>query len=300
MMVRFAVMLGIGWGAVGLLCSCSESQEPPIGRERTLGGVKEGAPLPKSVADPGILQDPANYQPAKVPGAPVAPVTAERGATEDAGSGPEDEVRAVVTRVAEAFSKGDIDVVLRAFDAEQLGPLAERSELLAATLEKMALLERLLGEKLKVEEGEAQAVIQGLTAGMLPALQIDVLDAEHVSVTPNLTAVLFGHVKATPALQMVRADGEWKIQLDAPLTEEDVTQIVAYHEQLQTSLDQVVDWAEKAETIDFAELQTMLTRVMTGQPLDESRGPDAEAKTGEQTEEPRPSPRGRGRGRRTP
>jgi hypothetical protein len=98
------------------------------------------------------------------------------------------------------------------------------------------------------------------------APKCDILDAEHASVTPNPAGILLGPAKATPSLQLVRKEGEWKFQLEAPLTDADAEAIKAYHAGLRAALDEIVEWLEKTPAVDEAQLKKALASVVQGKP----------------------------------
>lgn len=298
-------LFGIGLSTVGLLCSCGESQDVPSRQDRTLGGIKEGAPLVRGVADPGILTEATTYQPAKVAetgdSLPVprsgGKAAAKRGeSTADADT----QVKTAVRDLVNALQDGEVELVLRSFNPEQVKPLADKVDVLLTTFEKMDLLRRTLEKKLADDSAQADQVLGPLRGGGAD-LKWDMLDADHASVTPNLTALLFGP-KATPTLQLARQAGEWQFQLEAPLSAEDVGVIVAFHEQLQKALDSVVESVAAAETVDVAQLTEMLAQALQGAPGGEPAAAEAKAKPGEapagEKPEEKPKPRGKGGGGR--
>jgi hypothetical protein len=140
-----------------------------------------------------------------------------------------------------------------------------------------------------------------LAAGGAAEPKLEILDARHASLTPNLAVILFGPAKAGLTLALALQDDGWKFQLDAPLTAADVDAIVAYHEHLQSALDQLVEWVEATPTLDEAQLQAALTKALLGQPLElqpkEEVRPEEGAEGGEKEE---PPPRRGGRGVRPP
>lgn len=300
---RWVFGVWVGW----LLCGCGESQYLPTRQDRTLGGVKEGAPLGRAVADPGILAEPGTYQPTKVAGSSEAvpftrrtgPAAAQRG---ESGGGTDVQVKAAVRDLVNALQDGEVELALRSFDPEQVQRLMDKVDTLLNTFEKIDLLRRFLEKKLQVDESQAEQLLAALHGGEAE-LKWDILDAEHASISPNFSALLFGP-KATPTLQLARQAGDWRFQLAAPLSAEDVDVIVAFHTQLQRDLDAVIDWVATAETVDTAQLSTLLTKALQGQPIEPGSEkataaqpqakPGEEKDAGEKKEEPPPRPKGKG------
>jgi hypothetical protein len=171
-------------------------------------------------------------------------------------------------------------------------PLTEKSELLFHTFEKLDAVGRSLKAKLPADAGERLQNV--LAAGGAGESKLEVLDARHATVTPNLAIILFGPAKAGPTLALALQDDGWKFQLDAPLTAADADAIVAYHEHLQSALDQLVEWIEATPKLDEAQVQAALTKALLGQPLElqpkEEAHPEGAAE-GEGKEQP---PTGRG------
>ena len=310
-MVRNVLLLGTAL-LVGLLCACGESQDQPAQQDRTLGGVKEGAPLGAGATDPGILQDLSTYQPPKLPGGGAAASSSKdtRGGATPAEA-PDKQVRAAVVAFVNALKDGEVQLALRAFETEQVKLLSEKSDELFATFERIDGLAKIVGSKL--DPTKAEKLAARLRGGGDAAPKIELVDGEHASVKPNVAAVLFGPTKATPSIPVVLRNGEWRFELDAPLTAADVEAIVKYHQQLQAALDSMSEWAAAAATVDEAQLVAAVGKALTGQPLelpaagtpdepkpDEAAPPEAPpaepgAEGGEQA--PQPTPRGRGRGR---
>jgi len=250
------------------LGGCGSSQEPTR-QDQTMGGVKEGAPLGRSVADPGILAEGAGYQPAKLPaGAEAAPVAGRRAEATpkraDSGADADTQVKAAVRNLVNNLKDGEIEVVLRSFDAEQVAPLLDKVDPLLNTYEKVGLLQRHLAKKM--EPAKAEELTAPLRGGEAN-LKWEILDPNHASISPNLTQPLFGP-KATPSLELVREGGEWRFQLAAPLTAADVEEILAFHQQLQKALDAIVEWVATSATVDEAQLQTLIGNALRGEPVE--------------------------------
>ena len=269
-MARLGLLLGFGVCATGLLCSCGESQDTALPSGQTLGGVKEGAPLGRPAFDPGILQDATTYQPAKTPSGSAlvssATPTEKRAAAAEGGGDAEQQVKTMVRDLVNALKDGEVDLALRMFNGDEVGALSAKVDALLNTFEKVDLLGRLLRDKLKLDEA-AVARLLGPLRGTDTGLKWDLLDAEHATLTPDPAAILFGPAKAPPALSLTRQGAEWKFQLGAPLSEADVDAIVAYQQQLQKSLDQIIDWLDSTGTTDEAQIAANLEKALKGEPL---------------------------------
>jgi hypothetical protein len=291
-MVGKRLVLGAGLWAVWLLAGCGESANVPTRQDRILGGVKEGAPLGRGVADPGILADPTTYQPARVtgvgqgsgPGRRLAQAAAK---ADEPAPEADAEVKTTVRDLVNALTDDDPQLALRFFDPEQVRPLLDKENVgtLLNTYEKVDLLRQHLERKLAPDEARVEQLLAPFQ-GAAGELKWDVLDANHVSISPNLTAPLFGP-KAAPTLQLARQDDDWRFQLDAPLTDDDVSAIVAFHEQLQESLDRIVEWVATTETVDTDQLAALLATALQGEVVEPGAA------------QPAAGPKGKGGGEKT-
>jgi hypothetical protein len=294
-MARLGLLLSFGVCLTGLLCSCGESQDTALPSAKTLGGVKEGAPLVRPAYDPGIMQDPTTYQPAKMPtNATIARVSApreEQPAAAGGGGDAETQVKTAVRDLVNALKDGEADMALRMFNGDEVGALSAKVDILLNTFEKADLLGRLLRGKLQLDDATVARLV-GPLRGDAAGLKWDLLDADHATLTPDPAAILFGPNKAPPALSLTRQGGEWKFQLGGPLSEADVAAIVTYHEQLQQSLDQIVAWLDTSGTTDEAEITGNLDKALKGEPL-ELKAP-AEAERPDAGKSPKPKAPGRG------
>jgi hypothetical protein len=285
-MARLGLLLGFGVCAAGLLCSCGESQDKALPSSQTLGGVKEGAPLGRPAFDPGIMQDATTYQPAKTPSSSTivtsAAPTEKRAAAAEGGGDAEQQVKTMVRDLVNALKDGEADLALRMFNGDEVSALNAKVDALLNTFEKIDLLGRLMRDKLKLDDATVVRLL-GPLRGADTGLKWDLLDAEHATLTPDPAAILFGPAKAPPALSLTRQGAEWKFQLGAPLSEADVDAIVTYQQQLQTALDQIIDWLDSTGTTDEAEITANLEKAVNGEPLElegtaEGERPEAGAK----------------------
>ncbi len=288
-------------GAVCLLvvtlAGCGESQDPPTRPPGTLGGVKEGAPLVAAPPDAGILADPTQYTPRKLPSADEGARPAGGGAPSDAEAG----LRVFVERVEKSLKSSDTQALLDAFDPEQIAALGDARNALFATAEKLDLLRKVTEEKLGTRE---VAVLEGANQ----VLKYELLDPQHASVSPNwLGPLLFGPQRATPALPAVLQGGQWRFQLDPPLSAADAPLVALWHQAMQRALDQAVDWVQATETFTPEELGVKVGTLIAGEMMRggattqpaEAAPPAEQTKGAEEKNPPAPGapPRGRGGGR---
>ncbi len=241
----------------------------PTRQDESLGGVKEGAPLARGVFDPGILADASAYQPTKVAGSTELAMPALRPDGAAGGRAAVDidaEVKAAVRDLVNALKDGEVELALRCFDPEHVRPLAEHAGTLLDTFDRIDRLRRFLEQRLGADDTRAEQLLGALRGADL-GLTWDILDTEHASVSPNLAAVIFGP-KATPTLQLARREGEWRYQLEGPLSDADVEAILTFHKELQRALDAVTDWVAATEKVEPAQLAELLAKALAGEPLE--------------------------------
>jgi len=267
-MAKLQLILGMGVGAALVLCSCGEAEDPPSRLNRTIGGVKEGAPLGRAAVDPGILQDPSTYQPAKLTG-----VQGGSGFGDDFGdaSGAADEttqVNRVVAQLATNVKEGRVELILGSFRPDDVAVLTgdeAAMTVLFNTFDTIDPMERSLVDALDINRAEQMlAIVRGL-AGAEPTWEL--LGPGHVSVQPNLASLLFGPERKTPTLALGLSDDGWKYELDSPLTADDVSGILDYHEKLQDALDEVTSWLDAGEGVTEERVREVLTKAVAGEPL---------------------------------
>ncbi len=283
-MVTIRLLIGAGLCATLWLCSCGESQAPAAPYSRILGNSSVGAPLGHDVPDPGILQDPASYQPTKGPG-----LAGKKGGKAAAGDA-ESQIRAEVHGLMSAIKDGDVELALRSYNAEQVKALSpEKYDALFPTFSKLDLLKTALEKKLdKTKVEQLLAPFRGPSGDP----KVDKLDDEHATITPNLALLLFGPVKMTPTMAIAKTPDGWKFQLDSPLSAADVDAIIAFHKKLQDVLDKVIEWLDKQETVDPNQLQTIVAQAAAGQPV-ELEGEKKPEIQGDQPSAPPSGPPGR-------
>lgn len=292
-MARVRLIVGWGLSAGVLLCSCGESPDAPARHNRTLGDSKEGAPLAPAVFDPGVLQDAAAYQPTKPAGSLGSGIRTAGGRGDVTGGDADTQVRRVVENLINAIKDGEVELALKCFEADHVTALSEdQYDVLFATFSKVGGLLNLLSDKLDVSK--AERLLGELRGSGAVEPKWDLLDADHASVRPNLALILFGPVKRAPSMAVGRQADGWRFQFDAPLTAADVEAILAFHAQLQDALDQIHDWVDASEKVDEAQLRTVLSQALAGEPI-ELGGPREEPAVAPDGGRTAPSPPDRGR-----
>lgn len=281
------LLLGCVLALSGLLGACGDSQDTAPPHNEMLGGTKEGTPLAGGVTDPGILRDPADYQPAKVPGVLAPGAAADAGAGTAASGDVDTQVRTLVGDLINAIRDGEVELALKCFNHEHVAALDEDLwEPLFSSLEAVDRLAR------RLEATQVNRLLDGLRGAGAEEPKWDLLDAEHASVTPNLARVLFGPVKHSESMIAARQADGWKFQFDTPLTAEDAAAIVTYHEKLLGALQQILDWLDANEEFDEAVLAQAARNALNGEPLGLPAGaePDEAAEDEGPAEEPDSAP----------
>jgi hypothetical protein len=246
-MLMMRLISGAGLGAGLLLCSCGKTPEPPPRHAQKLGGTPYGTPSTPARTDTGILQDQKTYQAASPPGGAGGAGAGRKGAASavDATAA----AREMVNRLLNAFESGDLNPVIEAFDADQIKPLKDDYDFLFSTHEAFKRAVDLLGRA--AGDSSKQQLITDLRKLVNDKLTIDPVNAD-----------------TGPALSVVRKGADWKIGLEAPLTEDDVKTIKAYHETLRTALDKLADALDKKQIEGREALYAGLLQAALGQEVD--------------------------------
>ncbi len=283
-MMRKRWLWACGVSATCLLCSCGDSQQSSTPNNKALGGKQEGAPLPQSSADPGILGDQTAYQPPRPPGASGVSLIGKAAAGDVHG-----QVLAAVGELVNALRSGQVDAALKLFRDEDVAALSAQMDALFKTCDQYDRLTNALREKLGAGKLE-QLPLPASIKEPKPTEQ----DEAHATATPNVTQILFGPERGAPttAMLMVLEDGKWKFRLDKPLSAADVEAIVAFHQKVQSGLEKVMDWVDTHETPDVDQLTTALMQVMSGEAVTLSGGPTTKP-AAEPGEKPAAAPGGK-------
>lgn len=275
-MPRTGLTLGCVLGLTLTLWSCGDAQDSPTTIGNILGDSPQEAPLVIQDSDPGILADPASYQPTEIPGVASVRRTEEAAGPSDTGAAPsanvDDQVRGVVEFFLNALRDADPKLALRAFDAEQVAMLVEDDDAMDVLYATFGTLNDSLRFEIEDRLGMTKAARMLGPLGGDPdaAPSWEILDADHASVTPNVARYLLGPtVGDASAIALARqADGEWKFQLDQPLDADRVNTILEFHERVQDELNKIVDWVFDAEELDEDLLATAINRALVGEPVE--------------------------------
>lgn len=230
---------------------CGDGQESQRGYGPKFAGAS-------AVVDPGVLLDLTTYQPQKPPQA-----TVPGAAARDTEAGADRAVRDLAEFLVGAIRDGDVTYALRAFEPTHVAALApEQLDLVFANLESIAKIAARLGTT------EATNLLGGLYGPGDEPLKVDVVDAKNAGVSPNVARVLFGPALAGPALKAKLGDDGWKLQLERPLVEADITEILAFHEKLRDALLKIAGYVRATDSPDPALLKAAAAAALAGQAVD--------------------------------
>lgn len=264
-------LLSAGSLLMGLLlaCGCDKSQDAPPSFNTALGGAGTGAPFYMPPADGGILKDQTAYQPAKPGGGSGGPRGGDGGG---AGGSGEPAVRKVVTDMLFAAIHGDIDTVLDAFNPEHVAALKDNSEarsLLHDTYGKVDALLRESASKLG-KEFDLKSITADNYKEMLKKLgpeaeKIDLDQMLIVELQDPTTATVSIKLPASipnmpadapsPKIPVLKQDGQWRVQAEAPITEQQVVEMVSGLKMAQKILDKLLSKLVEAQITNDQELQ---------------------------------------------
>jgi hypothetical protein len=258
------ILASIAFAAL-LLTACGQS--PQTGSEaEAVGGP---------VVDPGILKDPTTYRPTEPPGGDT-PITrrtvAGGGSTRTGGSAADAgetgaEIGLVVQDLVGLITDGEAALALRLFNPEHVGELPETSvDTLFITFEAIDRLGRSLEEKLEPEQ--VSALMRELRGIGAEDPEIDVLDASHATVKPNVARIMFGTVGSSRSLALAKQDGVWRFQLEQPLTADDAGDIAIYHSSLQVTLDRITQWIDSTSQVGEEQLRDVFSLALDGEQID--------------------------------
>lgn len=261
----------------------------------------KGEPIVQGPLDTGLLADPKDYQPAKVPGAVTPGIDragdgAPAAATADT-SDADTQVRGAVLDLVGFVRDQEVENALRLFNAEQVKALLDDDAFdpLFGTFELVDQLTR------QLDKSKVDALLGGLRGSGAEQPTWDLLDAEHASVKPNIGKVLFGPATPGDAMVLAKQDGAWRFQLDKPLTAEDVAAIVAYHEKLQQQLTRLIDYVASVDPVDDAVVAAAATAALNGEdvqlptasaPAERPPAEPGDSETGAPASAPAPEPSG--------
>lgn len=263
----FGVVVGLGL----LLGGCN--QAPPDGAR--YGQASATIASGMSPTDTGILQDPADYQPARPPEgssgveAGAAPRASRGGSTaagRPRGGDTASEVALAVTDLANLIRDGEVAQVLRMFPDEQVAVLGDDEiDMLYVTSEKLDRVARAL--EAKVDAAQAGPLLDKLRGFAAPP-EWEIHDAAHATVKPNVAALFVGPGRAGETIKLSKADGAWAFELDASLSSTDVAELAGFHQNMQTALDQVVAWLAATEKPALDVLAAAIDKIWAGEAIE--------------------------------
>jgi hypothetical protein len=269
--VRNAVLATV---AAVVICGCERNDDPPSPFNQGLGAAGEIVPTAEPRVDMGILQDQRAYKPADVRGL---------GAGVDAGDAMA-QIRQLVDKLLAARQNGDVDAILALFNPEHVEALSE-SGALFDTFDATKGVEDVASSKLGPEvvdqyRDQRREDIRG-------NLNIEIHGASSASVTPNLVRDLLGSY-ATDVMKLGKDGGEWKIQLEAALTEADVAIIDQRLQEIQLQLSNIVPRLQNDEIVNAEQFLDAMRAVMGGAPAAPPTPPSQPAPEPEPEVEPNP------------
>lgn len=279
-MLTWRPILWCGLCAGLLLCSCGKTPESPGLHPHALGGTEYGAPIAPARADIGILGDQTTYQPASFTPGGGAGGPAGPGAV--AGADAATAARQLVNNMLDDLQSGEVAYVLEAISPNQIELVRDDDDFLYNTQQAFGFLTNALDTA--YGSSSVEQLHADLRKLITDDLTIEAVSADTVTVTPNPLLVVLGPEKATPALTIAHVGGEWKVRLDAPLTEEDLAAIRQYHEKLQEALYWLGEALENGEIADREEVYTALVQAGQGQEI--NLAPTGEGEPDEGASEP--------------
>lgn len=234
-------------GLLASLCAGCGKDVSAVPRDNyAIGGSPVGGlPTPRTVTDTGILRDQKSYVAANAGGGP-------RGA--DISGDEKAQVQAFADKLLKAALERDVTTILDSFVADHIAALRGDDEKVSEihnTFGTLQLFETVV--KNKLGEAAFEEYKEAATKQFQSRMNVDVIDGNNASISPNLIAEILGP-KAGPATMVTKVDGEWKIQLAAPLTDADADAIVAFHKAMQASLATVVSAIERGDVTDLAKV----------------------------------------------
>lgn len=266
------------------------------------GDAQSAARSASATTDLGVIADLSTYQPTKPPGSGGSTSGGGGGSGKAADASAGGDARVQVAELAADLRKkvdeAKVDAALQLFVAEHVATLGDEPQsAFLQTMESVDVLQRVVSGKF--DPAKTTAIMNAFKGFPADAVTVEVLDAEHATISPNLAGLIFGPAKTTPALKAVQKEGKWLFQLEAPLTEDDAKTIIAYHSELKSVLDKVMTAIESGAPND-ATLIAMLTDARLGKPVTiPDGGAAAPAGDGEKKEAgdgEKPAPEGEGEG----
>ncbi len=255
-----SVLSAVLTAAVAVLCGCERNYDPPPPFNEGLGDSGGILPTAEPRVDTGILQDQRAYKPAEVRGL---------GGTVDAADA-NAQIRQLVEQLLAARQSGDIDAILALFNRAHVEAIVE-SEALFNTFDAIKAVEDVAADKLGPEVVEQYRDVR--RDDIRGNLTIEIHGAGSASVTPNLVRDLLGRF-ATDEMRLAKEGGEWKIQLETPLTEADAAAIDERLMEIQLALSNIIPKLENDEIVNAEQFLTAIRSAMGGGPASPATQPD--------------------------
>lgn len=245
---------------------CGDPQSNPA-RNSVVGGDRFGAPVPRGVSDKAIVGDLSGYTPAKPP--TVGAAGESKGTTgRDTGGAPSDDITGALTTLASNVSSGQVEVALKTFNPKHVEALAAKdvSDAMYVTFESVDQIRKILISKFDpAKAGALGAALFNFAEG---APDVQQVDADNASISPNYATILFGPTITKNALKAQRVDGKWQFQLDKPITAAEAKEIVAYHTKLKATLENIWAAIDSGAVADEAKIKEMLIAARNGQDVE--------------------------------
>lgn len=260
-MIRSSAAIGCWVGCASVLAmvsGCGKDASTAPRANYALGGNPIGGlPTPRAVVDTGILRDQKSYVAANPGGGP-------RGA--DISGDEKAQVQAFSEKLLKAALERDVTTILDSFVPDHIAALRGDDEKVSEihnTFGTLQLFETVLRNKLG--ETAFEDYKSAATKQFESRMNVDVIDGANATITPNLIAEILGP-KAGAATLVTKVDGEWKLQLAAPLTDGDADAVVAFHKAMQASLAAVVAAIERGELSDLGKVLEAMQQASPGTP----------------------------------
>lgn len=247
-------------GVAVVPCACERNYDPPPPFNQGLGESGGILPTAEPRVDTGILQDQRAYKPAEVRGLGGAVDAADANA----------QIRLLVDQLLAARQNGDVDAILAFFNPAHVAALAE-SEALFNTFDAIKSVEDVASSKLGPEVVDQYRDVR--RADIRGNLSIEIHGAGSASVTPNLVRDLLGPF-ATDTMRLAKDGGEWKIQLETPLTESDAAAIDERLMEVQLQLSNIIPKLENDEIVNAEQFLAAMRSVMGGGPVTPATQPE--------------------------
>lgn len=250
-MLKTRLTAGVCMSAAILLAGCNKSYDTPSPYNKPLGGEAMAVPTARTVSDPGIIKDQTRYIPANTGGV---------GGPMFSGN-ERQQIETFRDQLYEAYEQGDAIALLEMFNPDQVAAWSDNSDELFARCDMHeALYEAITRKGMTAVVGNIK---DSMRAELTSNDTIDPLDADNATVTPNVVAGILGP-KATPVMRVLRVGGEWKVNLEAPLGDGEVTAIEAFNARVQEALSALVELIDEDKMTEGREIEAAFKDALQG------------------------------------